>query len=78
MRIALFLSEEGPMLETLDYTVLSVLAVHRPFYISICKSERSLSKAPLRTPQDRNVSFFSVYTVLAVHYLNIYTSFCNI
>ena len=25
---------EGPMLETLDY-ILSVLAVHRPFYISI-------------------------------------------
>ena len=30
----LFLSDEGPMLETLDY-ILSVLAVHRPFYISI-------------------------------------------
>ena len=33
----LFLSDEGPMLETLDY-ILSVLAVHRPFYISICIS----------------------------------------
>ena len=30
----LFLSDEGPMLETLDY-ILSVLAVHRPLYISI-------------------------------------------
>ena len=29
-----FLSDEGPMLETLDY-ILSVLAVHRPFYTSI-------------------------------------------
>ena len=29
-----FLSDEGPMLETLGYTI-SVLAVHRPFYISI-------------------------------------------
>ena len=35
--LALFLSDEGPMLETLDY-ILSVLAVHRPFYISICIS----------------------------------------
>ena len=34
----LFLSDEGPMLETFDYTVLSLLAVHRPFYISICIS----------------------------------------
>ena len=33
----LFLSDEGPMLETLDH-ILSVLAVHRPFYISICIS----------------------------------------
>ena len=33
----LFLSAEGPMLETLDY-ILSVLAVHRPFYILICIS----------------------------------------
>ena len=24
------------MLETLDYTILYVLAVHRPFFISIC------------------------------------------
>ena len=32
----LFLSDEGPMLETLDYTV-SVLPVHRPFYILIYK-----------------------------------------
>ena len=31
----LFLSDEGPTLETLDY-ILSVLAVHQPFYISIC------------------------------------------
>ena len=30
-----FLSDEGPMLETLD-DILSVLAVHRPFCISIC------------------------------------------
>ena len=28
------LSDEGPTLETLDY-ILSVLAVHQPFYISI-------------------------------------------
>ena len=28
-----FLSDEGPMLETLDYTIL--LAVYRPFYISV-------------------------------------------
>ena len=33
--LILFLSDEGPMLETLDYTILYVLAVHRPFYISI-------------------------------------------
>ena len=34
-----FLSDQGPMLETLDYTIrVSVLAVHRPFYISICIS----------------------------------------
>ena len=32
----LFLSDEGPALETLD--LLSVLAAHRPFYISICIS----------------------------------------
>ena len=32
------LSDKGPMLETLDYTVLSILAVHQPFYISICIS----------------------------------------
>ena len=29
----LFLSDEGRMLETLDYTIC--IAVHRPFYISI-------------------------------------------
>ena len=28
IQIDLFFSDEGPMLETLDYTVLSVLAVH--------------------------------------------------
>ena len=32
----LFLSDEGPLLETLDYSI--VLAVHQPFYISICIS----------------------------------------
>ena len=40
-RVALALRqrETGPMLETLDYTILlSVSAVHRPYYISICIS----------------------------------------
>ena len=32
----LFLSDEGPMLES--WTILFILAVHRPFYISICIS----------------------------------------
>ena len=31
----MLLRHEGPMLET---TILSVLAVHRPFYISICRA----------------------------------------
>ena len=34
-----FLSDEGPMLETLDY-ILSVLSVHRPFYILISNVEK--------------------------------------
>ena len=33
----LFLSDEGPMLETLDYTI-RIGSIHRPFYISICIS----------------------------------------
>ena len=32
----MFLSDEGPTLETLDFT--SISAVHQPFYISICIS----------------------------------------
>ena len=35
--IFLFLSDEGPTLETLDYTI-RILAVHQLFYISICIS----------------------------------------
>ena len=41
----LFLSDEGPMLEMLDYTILYVLAVHRPFYISICTLTRHVWSA---------------------------------
>ena len=37
-----FLSDEGPMLETLDHTI-RILAVHRPFYVSI-----SISTLPTR------------------------------
>ena len=30
-------ADEGPMLETLDYTIrIGSTVVHRPFYISIC------------------------------------------
>ena len=32
----MFLSEEGPTLETLDFNLLSASVVHQPFYISIC------------------------------------------
>ena len=32
----MFLSDEAPTLETLDFTIRISVAVHQPFYISIC------------------------------------------
>ena len=36
----LFLSDEGPTLETLDFTIHIGSTVHQPFYISICISKK--------------------------------------
>ena len=60
----LFLSDEGPTLETLDFT-LSVLAVHRPFYISINLSLYSAYA-------EHYVNLVSLYGRFACTFLKLY------
>ena len=50
------------MLETLDYTSVSVLAVHRPFYISI--SERT-------GKQNRDSANFKARALFQLHVIEI-------
>ena len=56
----LLLSDEGSMLQTLDYTI-SVLAVHRPFKISIWNTQRLPHLPAFDTSWRRLISNFLTY-----------------
>ena len=61
----LFLSDEGPMLES--QTILSVLAVHRSFYISICAIFVVSSGKKDERPERRRSLKAGIQNVIKMH-----------